>query len=93
MRYHLEVRRYSKKWAENFEWEKMDVVYGKISDNKQELEDIIEKYKDENGKEYCVEISDTTQGEGMFVIDNKVISHDNVNIPVIKLNSDIEKAF
>lgn len=92
MRYHLEVRRYSKEWHLKHEVGKMDIVYGKYSDDKKELENIIEKYKRKNGREYCVEISDIEfPGEGMYVTDNTVYSIDNAYLPVVKLDKSIEK--
>ncbi|MBU6132133.1 hypothetical protein [Staphylococcus xylosus] len=92
MRYHLEVRRYSEEWHLNHKVNEMDVVYGKYSDDKQELEDIIEKYKREDGQKYCVEISDTEySGEGIHVTDNKVYNKSNIHLPVIKLDRSIEK--
>lgn len=92
MRYHLEVRQYDEKARLNHEVGKMKVVYGKYSDDKQELEDIIEKYKREDGKRYCVEISDTEySGDGLHVTDNKVYNKSNIHLPVIKLDRSIEK--
>lgn len=84
MKYYLEVR--------EVEVEKVNADYGKYSNDKQELLDIIEQYKDENGKEYYVEISDTTSNGEMHVTDNKIYSHSNKDTPIIKLNESIEKS-
>ncbi|MEJ7517840.1 hypothetical protein WL507_00665 [Staphylococcus saprophyticus] len=83
MRYYLEVREVDE--------EKVNADYGKHSDDKQELLDIIEQYKDENGKQYYVEISDTTSNGELHVTDNKIYKHSNKNTPIINLNESIEK--
>lgn len=82
MRYFLEIREVGV--------EKVNADYGKHSDNKQELLDIVEQYKDDNGKPYYVEISDTTPNEEVHVIVNEISNHSNKDIPIINLNESIE---
>ncbi|MBE9430365.1 hypothetical protein IM156_11840 [Staphylococcus epidermidis] len=70
-------------------------IANKTSNNYNDLKDLIEKYKDERGKQYQVEVSSNTgyvgdiERDNLFedMVDNKIVEY----YEKLKLNSDIEK--